>query len=125
MSSEPTDIVEALWHRIWIESDLDALDELVADPYIRHTHDGTLRQTPAEYADVIGGAIDVIRGTRVQIDRLDAVGDTVWARMTLHAVNISVGNEVTITWLCQYRIEGERIAESWVLHESGLDWSKG
>ncbi len=125
MSREPTEIVEALWHRIWIESDLSALDDLVADPYIRHTRDGTLRQTPAEYAEVISSAVDVIRGTRVQIDALEAVGDTVWARMTLHAVNIGVGDEVRITWLGQFRIADERLAESWVLHEVGLDWSKG
>ena len=130
MSRQPMEIVTALWQRIWIDGALDALGDLIADPYVRHTRDGTVVTTPAEYADVIAGAVDVIRGTRVQIDDMAEVSDgagsgsTVWARMTLHAVNIAVGTDTTITWLGQYRIADDRIAESWVLHEAGLDWNR-
>jgi hypothetical protein len=124
MTRQPTEIVEALWQRIWIDGALDTLDDLIADPYVRHTRNGTSTHSPAEYGGVIAAAVDVIRGTRVQIDDIAATGDTVWARMTLHAVNIGVGTDTTITWLGQYRIAHDRIAESWVLHESGLDWNR-
>ena len=124
MSRDPTEIVEAIWQRIWIDHELDALDDLLADPYVRHTREGTVTMTPAEYGATVAAAVEVIRGTRVHVDDIAAAGDTVWARMTLEAVNISLGEPVTITWLGQYRIADDRIAESWVLHESGLDWSR-
>jgi hypothetical protein len=130
MPRTPTEIVETLWQRLWIDGNLESLDELIGDPYVRHTRDGTVTMTPAEYGEVIGAAVEVIRGTRVEVDEIaaapaaDGTGDMVSARMTLRAVNIAVGDEVTITWLAHYRIVGGRITESWVLHETGLDWSR-
>lgn len=124
MSREPTEIVEALWHRIWIDHELEALGDLVADPYVRHTREGTVEMSPEQYGATVAAAVEVIRGTNVRIDGLTATGDRVWARMTLEAVNLTVGEPVTITWLGEYRIADDRIAESWVLHESGLDWSR-
>ena len=124
MSREPAEIVEALWRRIWIDGELAALDDLVADPYVRHTREGTVSQSPAEYGEAVSAAIEVVRGTKVQLDDFAAVGNNVWARMTLRSVNIALGEEVTITWMGQYRIADDRIAESWVLHEAGIDWSR-
>ena len=69
-----------------------------------------------------------------RVDDSATSGDRGWARMTLHVVNISAaglgaagvgaGEETTITFVGVYRIADDRIAESWVLHESGLDWSR-
>jgi len=123
MAREPSEVVTALWHRIWIDGELDELGDLVTDPYTRHTRQGTLVQSPLEYGKSVGAAIDVIRGTRVSIDDLATVGDMVWARITIHAVNIQLGDEVRITWMGQYRIADDKVTESWVLHEVGLDWS--
>ncbi len=125
MSREPMEIVEELWQRIWMDDDLDDLGDLVADPYVRHTRDGTARVDPKQYAASVAEAVKVVRGTRVVIDEMVTVGDKVWSRMTLHAVNLNLGEEVTITWLGVYRIADDRVAESWVLHEAGLDWSRG
>ncbi|MDH3706686.1 MAG: ester cyclase [Acidimicrobiia bacterium] len=122
MPTEPADVVRALWQRIWIDGALDQLGDLVTDPYIRHTREGTAAQSPAEYGRAVGAATDVIRGTKVQIDDMATVDDMVWARMTLHAVNINLGTEVRITWIGQYRVVNGKVCESWVLHESGLDW---
>ncbi|MGI9601305.1 MAG: nuclear transport factor 2 family protein [Acidimicrobiales bacterium] len=123
MSTEPGEVVRALWQRIWIDGELDALGDLVADPYVRHTRQGTLVQDPATYGESVAAAIEVIRGTKVVLDDIVTVGETVWARMTLHAVNINMGDQVRITWMGQYRIADGKVAESWVLHETGLDWS--
>ena len=48
----------------------------------------------------------------IQIDDMATVGDCVWARMTLHAVNISLGTEVRITWIGQYRVADGKVTEN-------------
>ncbi len=60
MPTEPADVVRALWQRIWIEGALDELGDLVADPYVRHTREGTTAQSPAEYGRSVGAATDAL-----------------------------------------------------------------
>jgi len=128
---DPAEVVTTLWHRIWIEGDLDSLTDLVADPYVRHTREGTLRQTPQQYADTLASAIETIRGTAVTVDDLHVADDAqsdgsmVMARLTLDACNMTTGDPVRIAWLAHYRVVHGQVAESWVLHETGLDWSEG
>lgn len=122
MTTENEALVSRLWHEIWIDGDLDKLGEIVADPYVRHTRDGTMSGTPADYARHIESAIRTIRGTELTISTLASVDDMVFARLRLHAMNLSTGTPLKLTWLAQYRIEGDRIAEAWSLHQSGIDW---
>ena len=111
-----------LWQEIWIDNDFTRLQELVADPYVRHTRDGTVASTPAEYARHIESAVRTIRGTEVEIHDTATAGDIVFARLNLHGVNLSTGNAVKLTWLAHYRIVDGRVAESWTMHQTGLDW---
>lgn len=134
MARDPAELVEALWNRIWIDRRPDTLDDLIADPYIRHTREGTETTSPVAYGRVLANALDLLRATEVQIDDLVAIDEgtaaagptehIVWARMTLRAVNIQVGEPTTITWMAKFRVADDRVAESWVLHESRLDWTR-
>ena len=122
MTTDHHDLVARLWNQIWIDGDLDLLDEIVADPYVRHTREGTETTTPAAYARHIESAVRVLRGTEVEINDIVSSGDLVFARLTLHGVNMETGAQVKLTWLTEYRIAGGRIAEAWTMHQSGLDW---
>ena len=122
MTSANEDLVRRLWHRIWIDGDLDKLSELVTESYTRHTRDGTLEASPSAYARQIESAVRTIKGTEVVVDHIASVDDMVFARLTLRAINIETGAKVTLRWLVQYRLEEGRIAESWTMHQSGLDW---
>jgi SnoaL-like protein len=115
-------LVSRLWNQIWIEGALEHLDEVIADPFTRHTRDGTEVTTPSEYARHIESAVRMIRGTEMVVEHIASVDDMVFARLHLHGVNLTTGTTVKITWLTQYRIAGGRIAEAWTMHQSGIDW---
>ena len=122
MTTENEALVGRLWEKIWITGDFDDIDSLVADPYIRHTRDGTTTSSTAAYETHIEAATRTFRGTKVTVADIASADDIVFARLHLDAVNLDTDNAVRLTWLTQYRIANGKIAESWTMHQSGLDW---
>ena len=115
--------VRGYWERVWLERDLDALEDLVADPIVRHTAEGTETLTRLELRRRLAGAFEAVRASEVSIDALVADGDAVWVRLTLRGVSLATAAPMSLAWLAQYRIEGGRIAELWALHQPGADWT--
>lgn len=122
MTTDNETLVTRLWDQIWIAGEFDDLDQILADPYVRHTRDGTIEMTPTQYGDHIKSATRTLRGTKVSVVNIASVDDMVYARIHLHAVNLETGNSLRLTWLTQFRIAEGRIAESWTMHQTGLDW---
>ena len=122
-TTDPAQVVRDYWQKIWVDNDLDTLDELVVNPTIRHTVDGTHELTPDALRMRITDALRTICGSEVTIDAQTVDGDTVWARITLKGATLATMSPLTLTWMAQYRLEGDKIAEMWALHQSGLDWS--
>ena len=116
-------VVRGYWDRIWLDRDLDALEDLVADRVVRHTAEGTETLTRAELRRRLAGAFEAVRASEVSIDAIIADGPTVWVRLTLRGVSLATAAPMSLAWLAQYRIEGGRIAELWALHQAGADWS--
>lgn len=123
--TDPAGVVRAYWERVWIDGDLDALGDLVADPSTRHTPDGTQTLTVAELAARLSDALAAVRGSTVRFDAQTVDGDTVWVRLTLQGCSLAAATPLVITWIAQYRVVGGRIVEMWALHQGGLDWSRG
>ena len=116
-------VVRAYWERVWLDRDLDALEDLITDPLVRHTAEGTQSLTRREFRHRLAGAFEMVRATEVSIDAIAADGPTVWIRLTLRGVSLATAAPMSLAWLAQYRIEGGRIAELWALHQPGADWS--
>ena len=116
-------VVRAYWERVWLERDLDALEDLVTDPVVRHTAEGTQSLTGREYRRRLADAFEAVRAIEVSIDSITADGLIVWVRLTLRGVSLATAAPMSLAWLGQYRIEGGRIAELWALHQPGADWS--
>ena len=117
-------VVRGYWDRIWLERDLDALDDLVADPVVRHTAEGTEVLTRQELRRRLAGAFEAVRASEASIEALTADGDAVWVRLTLRGVSLATAAPMTLAWMAQYRVEGGRIAELWALHQPGVDWGE-
>ena len=115
--------VRGYWERVWLERDLDALEDLVADPIVRHTAEGTETLTRLELRRRLTAAFEAVRASEVSMDALVADGDAVWVRLTLRGVSLATAAPMSLAWLAQYRIEGGRIAELWALHQPGADWT--
>jgi len=122
MSPENEALIETLWNHIWIEQSLDRLGEVLADPFVRHTREGTELTTPRDYALHISSSAATIRPTRLHFDQISSVDDYVFARLGIEGVNVAIGGTLKITWLAQYRIADGLIAESWSMHQTGLNW---
>lgn len=116
-------VVRAYWERVWLERDLDALEDLVTDPVVRHTAEGTQSLTRGEYRRRIADAFEAVRATEVSFDSITADGPLAWVRLTLRGVSLATAAPMSLAWLGQYRVEDGRIAELWALHQPGADWS--
>jgi ketosteroid isomerase-like protein len=119
---DPITVVEQWQARAWGECDLSAVDELMADPLVRHGPSGTERRTHAElkqdlkrYQRALGSA-EVIVHDRV-VD-----GDRVWSRTTMHGANIDTGVPRTLQWLQIHRVVDGKIVEVWSLYASDVKW---
>ena len=119
----PESVVRAYWERVWLERDLDALEDLVTDPVVRHTAEGTQSLTRGEYRRRLADAFEAVRATDVSIDSITADGPLAWVRLTLRGVSLATAAPMSLAWLGQYRVEDGRIVELWALHQPGADWS--
>ncbi len=115
-------VVRSYWERIWLLRDLAALEDLVADPVVRHTAEGTQTLTRSELRRRLCGAFEAVRASEVSIDALAVDGQTAWVRLTVRGVSLATSAPTTLAWIAQYRVAGGRIAEIWGLHQAGVDW---
>ena len=118
----PEAVVRTYWDHIFVARDLDALDDLVTDPSIRHTADGTRKFTPSELKDHLRDALCAFRTESLSIEALEVVGDSVWLRANVQAVSLATMSPINFAWMAQYRVEGDRIAEAWALHQTNMTW---
>ena len=122
MTDHADNPVARLWNAAWLDREPDTLAALVADPYIRHGREGTSRMSPSEFADRVASSLGHFKGTELSIDDLATVGDMVYGRVRMVGVDLNTGSPVSISWLGHFRIEDGVVAESWMLHQTDLDW---
>ncbi len=122
-AASPEAVLRRWWEEVWGKGDLDAVDELVAEHYVRHDRGGSRVVTPAVYKAELAHHLRAIQSADTTVDDIAVVGDRVWARMTSRGVNLDRETPVAITWLQVHRVVDGRLAESWVLYEPGLDWT--
>ncbi|MEM9464370.1 MAG: ester cyclase [Actinomycetota bacterium] len=123
----PSDPVEdsvlvRTWRKLWIDADETDMASFVADPYIRHTCDGTATMSPSQYGEHIARITSHIRGTAVEVAHLSEVDDMIHARFTLRGMNLTTGTPVSVAWIGQYRTVDGKLAESWTLRQTDAAW---
>jgi ketosteroid isomerase-like protein len=116
-------VMRAWWDRVWRDGDIAAVDELVTDPYTRHTRSGNETIPRAEYRKRLVEFQRVLRGAVTSIDDEVVVGDKIWQRATSRGVSLETGELSVFTWMVIHRIEDGRIAESWVASMANVEWT--
>jgi ketosteroid isomerase-like protein len=111
------------WDDIWRDGNLDAIDELFTEPFVRHTGNGTERESRAAYKRRLGEFQRVLSRAETTVDDRVVDGDKVWTRATSKGINRETGERSVITWLLIQRIEDDRIAELWVATLPGVEWT--
>jgi hypothetical protein len=117
-------LMRTWWERVWGEADLAVLDDILADPYVRHTSAGTEALSPAAYKAKLVQYHRVLHKPTTVVDDEAVVGDRIWNRATSRGLNLETGEVTLVTWFIEHRIADGRIAESWIATLAGVDWSR-
>lgn len=116
------------WWSIWRDGDLSAVDQICADPYLRHTGMGSERLTRKAYKEKLRLTLKVLHGAVTTVDDQVVVTDPVtgetkvWTRATSRGVNLTSEEDSVITWIVIHRIADGLIAETWAATLSGVHW---
>lgn len=114
---------ERWWDEIWRDADIDVADEILADPFVRHTGTGTAVTSRAEYKAMLAEFQRTLCRPQTTIDDRVISGDRIWTRATSRGFNRETGEPTVVTWLIVQRVAGDRIAEHWLLTMRGVDWA--
>ena len=115
-------IVGRYWDALWQRRDLSVVDELIGEPYVRHSSAGTRSLTRAEFRRELKQASQLLHDPATTIDDQVSDGDKVWTRATTQGVNLDTGETAVVSWLVVHRLSGGRIVEAWIASLPGVDW---
>lgn len=119
---DPAKLVRQWWD-VWSDGDLDVLDRIIADTFVRHGPQGTEIRTRAQVKEDMVQYRESMEIATIRVDAQTVDGDTVWTRLTTTGVNLKTEEPVTMSWLQVFRIADGRLAELWRLYALGVDWS--
>jgi ketosteroid isomerase-like protein len=111
------------WDDIWRDGDLEVIDELFHDPFVRHMGGGTEVETCAAYKGRLSEFQRVLSRAETVIDDRVVDGSKVWTRATSRGLNRETGELAVVTWLLIQRFDDGRIVEQWVATFPGVDWT--
>lgn len=115
-------VIRRLWDEVWRDSDVAALDDLIAERYVRHNASGTQVLTRQELKKAFVQYQRVLHSPVTTVDDAAANGDVVFVRATSRGVNIETERPRVLTWMLAYRFDGLRITEGWVATVPEVDW---
>jgi hypothetical protein len=111
------------WDDIWRDANFDVVDDILTDPFVRHTGTGTAVSSRADYKVMLAEFQRTLCRPQTTIDDRVISGDRIWTRATSRGFNRETGEPTVVTWLIVQRISGDRIAEHWLLTMRDVDWA--
>lgn len=119
------DVLRDVWWRAWDRGDVDALDTLMSESYVRHTRHGAeqgldeLKSSILAVRTAFPDLVTTIEDTIEQGDRL-AVR---WTSRGTHTTDFlgvpATRRPVVVTGVTISRFEGDKVVEEWVTWDSG------
>jgi hypothetical protein len=122
VQEDPRDVVARYWDGLWRRRDLAVIDEVVAQPYLRHSAAGTRAVDRTEFKREISEVWRLLHDATTTIDDQATAEDRVWSRATTRGINLDTGENAVLTWLTVHRVEAGLIVESWTATLPGVDW---
>lgn len=111
------------WDELWRDADVDVADEILTDPFVRHSGTGTAVSSRQEYKAMLAEFQRTLCRPQTSIDDRVIAGDRIWTRATSRGLNRETGETTVVTWMLVQRVAGDRFAEHWVLTMRGVDWT--
>lgn len=122
--ADPAELVQRYWFDVWGRYDLDALAEIITDPYVRHGPEGTRTSSVDDLRRDLIQYQRSLHKPDVTIHHQTVDGDMVWTSLTARGPSVDSGDVLVVSWLQLHRVEDDRLAEVWALYASGHDWGK-
>ena len=122
MSAEEQSAVIGQWIEAWNKQDLDAIEDLLAPGYVRH--DANLSDVHGSRAELefIAGVVSAFPDLQFRMEQLIAQDDHVATRLALRGTHRgpflgvpATGREVAFESMEVFRLDGDKIAEQWVV----------
>jgi len=112
------------WERVWHEGQYDLVPECLAPSYIRHDESGTRTVTPVEYAAELRAIHQARPNTRIVVYDHELTEDRAWYRFSIVWNDQVTGEKCSRAGLQAYRVEGGKLAETWIAFlPLGSAWS--
>jgi hypothetical protein len=123
-TENPQAVVGLFWDGLWRRHDLAVVDEVIGEPYVRHSAAGTRSVTRAEFKRELKEAWRFLHDATTTIEDQIADSDKVWTRATTLGINLDTGETSVMSWLAIHRVQGGRVVESWSATLPGTDWRR-
>lgn len=111
------------WDEVWRDGEIDVIDHIYTDPFVRHSGIGTQVISRHDYKAMLADFQRTLCRPQTTIDDRTISGDLVWSRATSRGHNRETGETTVVTWMLVQRLAGGLIAEQWALTARGVDWS--
>lgn len=119
---DPITVVEQWQARAWCEYDLSAVDELAADPMVRHGPSGTVERSHSDLKQDLRQYQRTLCKPMITVHDRVLQDDKVWSRITMRGHNMETGEPRSVQWLQIHRVADGRIAELWALYTTDVAW---
>ena len=119
---DPIGVVEQWQARAWGACDLGVVDELAADPLLRHGPSGTEQRTHAELKQDLQRYHRALGPAEITVHDRVVDGERVWSRTTMRGANIETGVPRVLQWLQIHRVVDGKLVEIWSLYASDVNW---
>jgi SnoaL-like domain len=112
------------WERVWLEGQLNLVETCVAEHYIRHDENGDRTVSRDAYAKEIAQLKAERLNLRVVVYDHTFKDDRAWLRFAFKWSDAKTGETYSRAGTQSYRIEGGKLAESWLaLMPLGSTWT--
>ena len=101
---------------------MGAVDDLVAEPFVRHGIGGTVRRSHKELKHDLGEYRKALGRPAIDVRDRTVDGDKVWSRTTMRGAHSITGEPRRIDFIQIHRVADGRIVEVWTLHATDVDW---
>jgi hypothetical protein len=112
------------WERVWHEGQYDLIPSCVGPNYIRHDENGDRTVTREAYTAELEGVHKGLPGIRVVVYDHSFTADRAWFRFSFQWPDPQTGETRSRAGMQSYRIEGGKLAETWItMRPLGTSWA--
>ncbi|WP_300517548.1 nuclear transport factor 2 family protein [Aliiroseovarius sp.] len=108
----PLNTLKAWYDRIWLQGDLDAIDELFT-PDTEAQGMMEFAVGPEDFKALVPAFLAQVELEKVSYDKVLELGDWVWAHMSAHATSRASEAPITVTGQIMVRVQDGRIVEAY------------